>query len=183
MIVEQLLVRGPGRAPTPPPDGPPGGPESARPEDSFLSLWSRGAALLAALVTSFTSCFGAKNALYAGTTMLFGRGRAPTLLPRPGRKELAKMGGKLKFCHLSSRKGTIYVPGTLLAPPEGDLGLKSYVIAPPGSRAVANRRCDSVPIPRASGLDGGMKSSKIGGLLILKSHVHLRPWTRFHHAT
>ena len=55
MIVGQLVVRGSRRAPTPPPDGPTGSAESARPRGSFLSLLFRGAAPLAALVTSFRS--------------------------------------------------------------------------------------------------------------------------------
>ena len=61
MIVDQLVVRGSRCAPTPPHDGPTGSPESARPRVSFLSLLFRGAAPLAALITSFRSCFWCSN--------------------------------------------------------------------------------------------------------------------------
>ena len=61
MKAGQLVVRGSRRAPTPPPDGPAGSPESARPRVSFLSLSFRGAAPLAALITSFRSCFWCSN--------------------------------------------------------------------------------------------------------------------------
>ena len=57
----QLVVGGSRRAPTPSPDGPTGSPESARPRVSFLSLLFRGAAPLAALITSFRSCFWCSN--------------------------------------------------------------------------------------------------------------------------
>ena len=69
------------------------------------------------------------------------------------------MGSKLRC-----RVGTIYVYSELLAPPEGDLGPRSYFFEVQVPRIVLNRRSDVVPIPLACGMDGGMKSLKVGGL-------------------
>ena len=74
------------------------------------------------------------------------------------------MGSKLKFRRLRCGVGTIYVYSELLAPPEGDLGPRSYFFEVQMPRIVLNRRSDVVPIPRACGMDGGMKSLKVGGV-------------------
>ena len=50
----------------------------------------------------------------------------PPFNPRAERSELAELGAKLNMRHLRCRVGTIYVTFLLLAPPEGDLGPKSY---------------------------------------------------------
>ena len=81
------------------------------------------------------------------------------------------MGAKLKFRRLRCGVGTIYVYSELLAPPEGDLGPRSYFFEVQMPRIVLNRRSDVVPIPRACGMDGGMKSLKVGRYAISKTKV------------